>query len=48
MPKATEPEIPVTPAAGPQGEAAAPIEGSDAVKKMTHEVDADDMFNSTT
>lgn len=46
-----EPDIPELPAAitdAPQAAAMEPQEGSAIVKKVTHEVDTDDMFNSTT
>ena len=43
-----DPELPAALPDEPQSEAMMPLEGRDAVKKMTHDVDTDDMFGSTT
>lgn len=46
MPDQPEPEIPAAITDEPQADAMAPVEGAEAVKRMTHEVDTDDMFGS--
>ena len=48
MPDPIEPEIPAAITDEPQGDAMAPADGRAILKKTTHEVDADDMFGSTT
>lgn len=48
MPDPINPAIPAAPADEAQEEVLSRPEGDDLVKKMTHEVDTDDMFGSTT
>ncbi len=44
MPDTEHPEIPAALSDGPQAAGMKPPTGKEAVSKMTHEVDTDDMF----
>ena len=48
MPDPIDPDVPAALTNEPQSDTLAPTEGRDAVRKMTHEVDTDDMFGPGT
>lgn len=48
MPDPVKTEIPAAITDGPQAQAMQPVDDAEAVKKMTHDSDSDDMVGSTT